>query len=208
MKANLDRHGDGVKSSWVCWLIAASLLAGLPGAAAARGKQRSPEELVNVLLTPGNAQWLVGPIARMASEEEVEAYLTISDDEEAERFIDEFWSGRQPIEGVPGVTARQQFEQLAQEADRKFGEAAYPGRRTDRGTIFIIYGPPDEVDFKPLQRHRLSHYRTSPPSSRHGRVEHWRYDKDRVGLDGRSPRRIYKFVRNGELVRFAPGSEP
>ena len=70
-----------VKSSWICWLIAVSLLAGLPSAAAERDKRRSPGELVNVFLAPGNAQWLVGPIALMASEEEIETYLAITDDE-------------------------------------------------------------------------------------------------------------------------------
>ena len=132
--------GPSVKSSWICCLIAASLLAASGAGAAERGKRRSADELLNVFLSPGYAQWLVGPIYQLLSEEEVGAYLEITDDEVAERFIDEFWSRRKPIEGAPGLTARQQFEHLAEEADRRFGEQTYPGRRTDRGTTFILYG--------------------------------------------------------------------
>ncbi len=184
-----------MKSSWICWLIAASLLA-VPGAGAAeRGKPRSPDELLNVFLSPGKAQWLVGPVSRLASDEEIDAFLEILDEEEAERFIAEFWSRRKPIEGAPGLTARQQFEHLAEEADRQFGEPTYPGRRTDRGTIFILYGPPDEVDYKPARRHQL------------GDLEVWLYQRPRIGLDGKAPKDVYNFVRQGDLTRFATGAE-
>jgi len=170
-----------VKSSWICWVIVASLLAGWPVAAAerGRGKERSADELLNVFLSPGMAQWLVGPIARLATEEQIEEFLEITDDEAAEEFIARFWAGRKPIEDVPGLTARQQFEHLAEEADRRFGEATYPGRRTDRGTIIILYGPPDEIDYRRSRRERV------------GDVEVWRYERPRLGLDGkRVPRRV------------------
>jgi GWxTD domain-containing protein len=184
-----------VKSSSICWLIVASLLAGTPAAGAKRGKQRSPDELINVFLSPGRAQWLVGPVARLLTEDQIEAYLGITDEDEAERFIDEFWAGREPLEGAPGLTARRQFELLSDEADRRFGEATYPGRRTDRGTVFILYGPPDEVDYKPAQR------------AEDGDIEVWTYSQPRLGLDGRTPKPFYHFIRQGDLTRFATGAE-
>lgn len=187
--------GRYVKSSWICWVIAASLLA-LPAAAATeRGKRRAADELLNVFLSPGNAQWLVGPIARLATAEEIDSYLQIVDDEEAERFIAEFWSRRQPIEGVPGLSARQQFEHLAEEADRLYGEETAAGRRTDRGTIFIVYGPPDEVDYKQARR------------ARDGEIEVWLYESGKTGLDGKAPKRAYHFIQENDLTRFAIGSE-
>ena len=184
-----------MKSSWICWLIAASLLAAPLGAARGRGKPRPADELLNVFLSPGYAQWLVGPVARLASEEEIAAFLAITGDAAAERFIGEFWSRREPLEGVPGMTARRQFEHLAEEADRRFGEDTYPGRRTDRGTIFILYGPPDEVDYEDSQRRRL------------GLVEIWRYERPRLGLDRQAPKNAYYFIQDGDLTRFAEGSE-
>jgi GWxTD domain-containing protein len=184
-----------VKSSWICWLIAASLLAASPSGGAERGKQRSADELLNVFLSPGRAQWLVGPIARLATDEEIEAYLEITDEVAAERFIDEFWARREAIEGIPGLTARQQFEELAEEADRRFGEPTFPGRRTDRGTIFILYGPPDEVEYRDSRRRRL------------GLVETWLYEGSRLGLDGQPAKRAYHFIQEGDMTRFALGSE-
>ena len=187
-----------MKSSWICWLIAASLLLGAAAGSAAerdRRKAPTPDELINIYLSPSRAQWLVGPIARLASDEEVAAFLAITDDAAAERFIAEFWSTRRPLEGVPGLTARRQFEHLAEEADRLYGEETYPGRRTDRGTIFILYGPPDEVDYQPARK------------AKYGEIEVWRYAKGRVGLDGQAPQRSYHFIQDGDLTRFAKSLE-
>lgn len=186
-----------MKSSWTCWLIAASLLAAVPAGAAERGKRkpRPADELINVFLSPGHAQWLVGPIARLASEQEIEAFLEITDDDQAERFIAEFWSRRRPMEGTPGLTARLQYEHLAQEADRLYGEQTFSGRRTDRGTIFILYGPPDEVKYEEARK------------KRYGDLEVWRYDGGKVGLDGKAPKRSYYFIREGDIIRFAVSSE-
>ena len=185
-------------------MIAACLVAG----PAEGGRWRSAGELINIFLAPGNAQWLVGPIALMASDEEVDAYLEITSDEAAERFIDSFWSRRGPLEDSPGLTARQQFEQLAEEADRLYSEQTLRGRHTDRGTIFILYGPPDRVDHKPVRRPRVGRFRSPPVGSGKGVVERWLYDGDRVGLDGRQPKRAYRFIRRNDLTRFADGSEP
>lgn len=190
-------HGRGL---WC--LVAASLLSAPPAAAAERGNGRTPDELVNVFVAPGYAQWLVGPIARLASEDEVRAYLAITDDAAAERFIDEFWQRREPMPDMPGLSARQQFEQLAEEADRQFGEATFRGRHTDRGTVFILYGPPDDVQHRPARPARSGRYRSPPMSSRHGLVERWLYRKARVGLDGSSPRGEYRFIREGDLTRL------
>ncbi len=183
--------------------MALGLVAALPVAGGERNMRRSAEELVNVFLAPGNAQWLVGPIARLATAEEVEAYLAITDDEAAERFIDEFWASQEPFAGTSELSARQHFEHLAEEADRLYSETAFSGRHTDRGTIFVLYGPPDEVDFKPARSGRRGRYRSPPMSSRYGLVERWRYHKGKVGLDGQSPKREYRFVRQDGLTRFA-----
>ncbi len=168
-------------------------MATAPTAAAERKKPRSADELMNVLLSPRYAQWLVGPIARLASDEEIEAYLALAADEEAERFIDDFWARRPSATGIPGLTVRDIFRRRSQEADKQFSEAAYPGRRTDRGTIFILYGAPEKVSWQPARRQREA------------LVEIWEYDPaDAVGLDGSRPERRYYFQRRGDLTVFAP----
>ncbi len=184
-----------MRSFWIC-CVAASLLAGGPAAGGQRRAEHSRDELINVFVSPRYAQWLVGPVARLASTEEIESFLAIVDDDEAERFIDEFWAQRPPVPGVPGLTSRQQFEQRAEEADRMFTEAAFPGRRSDRGTIHVLYGPPDDIEYKEARR------------ARDGLVEVWYYHSDHSpGLDGETPARSYHFVKDADLTRFARPSE-
>jgi GWxTD domain-containing protein len=167
-----------------------------PAPASERRKPLTADDLINVFLAPRHAQWLVGPIAHLATAEEIETFLALTDDAEAERFIDEFWARRRPASGLTGMTARQQYEHLAEEADRRFTEAAFPGRRTDRGTIFILYGPPAEIDYQQARR------------ARDGELEIWRYGPEEVrGLDGTSPRHAYVFIKTDDLTRFARLSE-
>ena len=197
-----------MRSSWIRCVIAAGLVAATAASAAERARWRPAEELINVFLAPGNAQWLVGPIALMASDEEIDAYLEITDDEAAERFIAGFWARREPLEDGPGLTARQQFEHRAEEADRLYGEDTLRGRYTDRGAIFIVYGPPEVVDHQPVKSRRQSRFRSPPPGSGQGVVERWLYTSGTVGLDGQAPKRAYYFIRRNDLTRFADGSEP
>lgn len=150
------------------------------------GPPDDPLELTNPLLGPAYAQWLVGAIAHMATEQERQSYLRLRNDQAAQAFIDAFWQRHQ------GLIAP--YEHRAEEADRRFTEAAYPGRRTDRGTIFILYGEPDSIEYEEFRA-------IEEPT-----VERWRYDKDRpVGLDDERPKRQYRFAKSGDLTRFFKG---
>lgn len=159
---------------------------------AAERSDYSRSALLQPFVGPELAQWLVGPIARMASESEIEAYLELRSDDEARVFIEEFWRQRDPTPEEEEVNeARLLFEQRATEADKKYTESAVSGRRTDRGTIYILYGPPESVEFE--------QYRDVDGPD----VELWRYAKGaEKGLDGRRPERIYRFARQGDLTSF------
>ena len=52
-------------------------------------------ELTNLLLGPDYSQWLVGPIARIASDQERQSFLELTDDAAAEQFVERFWSSRE-----------------------------------------------------------------------------------------------------------------
>ncbi len=68
------------------------------------------------------------------------------------RWLRVFWGKRDPTEGTPRNEAREDFYARIAEANRRFregGSAQIPGWRTDRGRIFIKYGPPDEVLSRP-----------------------------------------------------------
>lgn len=182
-------------------LLAAALLAGaLPVWAK---KPTDPDDLFNPLLGVDYSHWLVGPIARIASEKEIEAYLALTSDEAAARFIAGFWEKRNAGTALFHKTPQQIFDQRVSEADKRFTEGAFPGSRTDRGTIYILYGEPEKIEFQTADRRR------APP------IEEWRYAKDaEPGLDGEKPDRLYRFVEvNGHTtfyrhVRLRPDLEP
>lgn len=166
----------------------------LPVSAAEAKRKKKAEDLTNVFLSIEYSQWLVGAVSRIASQEEIDAYQRLATDEEAVRFIDEFWERHDGGRPWPEKGNRQLFEERQAEADKLFSEAAYAGRRTDRGTVFVLYGPPDEIFYEISPR---------PPKRS---VEVWYYGtKAETALDGGEPKATYYFTRPKDLTEFYVG---
>ncbi|HUP42654.1 MAG TPA: GWxTD domain-containing protein [Thermoanaerobaculia bacterium] len=170
--------------------LALALVAGAGcGSSGATAPARSAD-LVNFRLGPQYSNWLLGPIARLATPEEIRAYLALDGDFAALDFIEAFWARRDPDPAARGNPVREAFELRAPEADRRYSEAGILGRRTPRGTILVLYGAPEKIE-----------YQSAPEGGEP--VEIWRYAPDApVGLDGRPPERLYWFRKQGELTRF------
>ena len=179
-------------TSWSRALTGAALAFAVTGLAACGGATSPPRtaaELTNPLLSPERSQFLVGAVARMATPEEVETYLGLADDTAAAAFEEAFWQRRDPDAARAGNPVRELFDRRAAEADRRFTEAGYRGRRSDRGTIFVLHGEPEKVDFE------INPRAGEPP------LEVWTYARDAVlGLDGRRPAESYRFIKRGDLT--------
>jgi GWxTD domain-containing protein len=188
---SLDRFSSRRAAASLLIAAAAGALGVPVGRAAAADRSYSAEELLQPFLGAELSQWLVGPVARLATEDEIDAYLRLDDDEQARRFIAEFWARRDPDPAREGNPALELYEKRATEADKKFGEAAVAGRRTDRGTIHILHGEPESVEYEEFRD-------VSGPD-----VELWRYPKKaEPGLDGKRPDRVYRFAKIDDLTRF------
>jgi len=173
-------------------LVIAFVLQTAIGAWAATDRR---EELTNIFLSPDLSQWLVGAVGRMATEKEIAAYLAIDSDADARSYIESFWGTRDDDPDLVGNPTRRVFEQRQKEADEQYTESAYPGRRTARGIIYTLYGPPTEVDYE------------VPKVEGGESVEKWEYQKGTAeGLDGKKPLRAYRFVRDGDLTVFYDAS--
>jgi GWxTD domain-containing protein len=185
------------RAAWIAVLLLAGSAVADPLRAASRQGKRL-EDLINPLLSPTYALWLAGPVARMASRAEVERYLAATSDAEAEAAIEEFWRRRDTEPAYPGNPLRETFAERAEEADRRFTEAGIPGRRSDRGTIFVLYGEPEE------ERHEIAEHPDDPP------VLLWGYPGGAgKGLDGEKPERIYRFIKRGDVTTFfTPNRRP
>jgi GWxTD domain-containing protein len=158
---------------------------------------RNPADLTNPFLGPEYTGWLIGPVARLATPQETQAFLAIQSDEQARDFVEAFWTKRDSNGDKPGNPIRQAFEDRAAEADKAFSESGIQGRRTDRGAIFILYGSPSKVD------HEV------PPVPGASALEVWIYeDSAPAGLDGRRPSGSYRFIRRGDMtVLYIPGQQ-
>ncbi len=187
---------SGLKRSWVPGIAAVVLMATIASAAVAAKKPSDPDDLFNPLLGIDYSHWLVGPIAKIASAEEIAEYLQLTGDEEAERFIAAFWERRNAGTEFFQKTPQQIYESRLLEADKRFTEGAFPGHRTDRGTIFVVFGEPDSSEFKTPER-------VNEPT-----LEIWRYPKDAAeGLGKEKPKRLYRFFREGERTIFYTGQK-
>lgn len=185
-------------------LLVLALISVSAGEAKKKAKKgRSAEELTNFLLAPERSQWLVGPIALMATEQQMATYLRFTDDEAAKQFIDDFWRDRPGAEPWPAPQPRDIFASRAEEADRLFSEGTRLGRRTDRGAIHVLYGPPAEITFEIDERGTRRGRSIGPERPP---IEVWTYPEDAVeGLDGQRPKRKYYFVKKGDETVFNAG---
>jgi GWxTD domain-containing protein len=185
------RVASRLATAAVAVTLAAAVACGLAACSstAAGPSTRSAAELTNPLLGPATSQWLVGPIAVMATREERAEFLGLASDEAAAAFIEAFWERRKPFPLRPDNPLRETFDARAAEADRLYSEAGYLGRRTARGAVHVLFGPPPVVDYE------VSPHPDDPP------IVVWRYPADAPpGLHGTPPERLYRFIKRGDLT--------
>ena len=93
-------------------------------------------------------QWINGPISYIITPEERAAFKKLTTDEERDQFIEEFWRRRNPTPGSPENAFKEEFYRRIAYANEHFS-SGIPGWRTDRGHIYIMYGPPDDIESHP-----------------------------------------------------------
>jgi GWxTD domain-containing protein len=93
-------------------------------------------------------KWLDEDVAWIITDEERQAFKALSNDEERDNFIEQFWLRRDPTpDTVENEYKEEHYRRIAY-ANEHFA-AGIPGWRTDRGRIYIMYGPPDEIEAHP-----------------------------------------------------------
>lgn len=74
--------------------------------------------------------------------------------EQRVRGLLEFWKRRDPTPNTPTNEALSLFYQRVKYANEQFSFATREGWETDRGRIFIKYGPPDQIIDRPIELDR------------------------------------------------------
>jgi len=92
--------------------------------------------------------WLEQDVSYIISDEERKAFKNLSNDEEREAFIENFWLRRNPNPDSPENEFRDEHYRRIQYANDHFA-AGKPGWKTDRGHIYIAFGKPDSIESHP-----------------------------------------------------------
>jgi GWxTD domain-containing protein len=92
--------------------------------------------------------WLNQDVAWIISDEETKAFKNLSNDEERDAFIEQFWLRRNPNPDSPDNEFREEHYRRIAYANEHFA-AGKPGWKTDRGHIYISFGKPDSIDSHP-----------------------------------------------------------
>jgi len=92
--------------------------------------------------------WLNQDVAWIISDEETKAFKNLSNDEERDAFIEQFWLRRNPNPDSPENEFREEHYRRIAYANEHYA-AGKPGWKTDRGHIYISFGKPDSIDSHP-----------------------------------------------------------
>jgi GWxTD domain-containing protein len=93
-------------------------------------------------------KWLNEDVRWIITDDEIKAFKSLSNNEERDAFIENFWERRNPEPGSPNNEFREEHYRRIQYANDHFA-AGKPGWETDRGHIYIVFGPPDDKQEHP-----------------------------------------------------------
>jgi GWxTD domain-containing protein len=113
-------------------------------AAVVRGSEED-ERLAR--LPPDARVWLQDEVLYIITEKERDTFLDLQTIDERKAFIEAFWRKRDPVPATPLNELKDEHYRRLEHADRSFREVgSRPGRRTDRGRMYVILGQPKGIE--------------------------------------------------------------
>ncbi len=138
-----------------------------------REKKKRAERLKGELETPYR-KWLNEDVSYIITDEERAAFKQLQSDDQREQFIENFWLRRDPTpDTIENEFKEEHYRRIAYANDNY--ASGIPGWKTDRGRIYITYGPPDEIE-----DHSSGGFYERPPEEGGGETstypfQQWRY---------------------------------
>jgi len=111
-------------------------------------QQRQAKKAVTAELKGQYKTWLDQDVRWIITDEEAKAFKSLTNDEERDQFIEQFWQRRNPNPDSPDNEFRDEHYARIAYANEHFA-AGKPGWMTDRGHIYIAFGKPDSIDSHP-----------------------------------------------------------
>jgi GWxTD domain-containing protein len=104
-----------------------------------------PEPRANAVPESRYQKWLNEDVVYIITAEERAEFQRLRADQERDRFIENFWLRRDPTPGTAENEFKEEhYRRIAYANEHFAGRVA--GWRTDRGRVYIVYGPPDEIE--------------------------------------------------------------
>jgi len=119
-------------------------------------------------LSEASKIWLEEVVPYIINDTEKEIFINLPSEIDRGKFIENFWRKRDPNPSTEKNEFKLEYYRRIALANKFFGSSAIKGWRTDRGKIFILLGPPNEI-----QRNLNPSYLSSQVF--HGPKEIWSY---------------------------------
>ena len=169
----LLRGKPEVEGSPVAALVALAMILAVAGSyfvAASRAQAQATREIASAALPAGVVSvsqegatavanpastlptvyrnWLEQDVRWTITDPEAQAFKHLANDEERDKFIEQFWARRDPPGAAAGTFREEIYARIAY-SNEHFASNDQVGWRTDRGHIYIVYGKPESIDSHP-----------------------------------------------------------
>jgi GWxTD domain-containing protein len=124
-------------------------------------------------------QWLTQDVLWIITPQERATFITLPNNDERDKFIEQFWERRNTTPEVPGNTTKAEHYRRIAYANQHFA-TTIPGWKTDRGHIYIVYGPPSSIDSHPSGGKDDGKFISNP-------FEYWHYQQYHLLLTKMTP---------------------
>lgn len=144
-------YPKGSGGIWAPTLAAIVLMASTAMAFAARHinpNTRAASQQTDPKVDNAWQKWLNEDVVYIISDQEKAAFEGLKTDEERQHFVEQFWARRDPTPNTPENEFKEEHYRRIAYANEHW-DGNLPGWKTDRGRIYIRYGPPDEIDSHP-----------------------------------------------------------
>jgi GWxTD domain-containing protein len=117
--------------------------------------------------------WLAEDAVYIITPGERCVFLRLPSDLDRNQFIEQFWYRRDPNPYSLENAFKQEHYRRIVWANEKYGTKV-PGWKTDRGRIYICYGPPDEIESHPIDQPSWKPWEGEPGDVKYS-WEKWHY---------------------------------
>lgn len=120
----------------------------LPTFAQQTDKQKKAQKKSKESVDAVYKRWLDEDVRWIITDEERNTFKQLKTDDEREQFIEQFWLRRDPDPDTDVNEYREDYYTRIAYANEHF-TSGIPGWKTDRGRIYVMFGPPDEKESHP-----------------------------------------------------------